>query len=110
MLISLPKVPVLEGSSFPHPLLPYRARPFHLDTGRILLEDFRPLGYEPSRVLASPFCSITEALVVSWFVVSFGQFCGGNGVDRPSEGPVPRLTHTKWPKGGEHFSQIRPAR
>ena len=105
MLISLPKVPVLEGSSFSHPLLPYRARPFHPDTGvGYLLEDFRPLGYEASPVLADPFCSITEALLVSWFDLSFGQFCGGNGVDRPSERPLPRLTHTKWPKGGEHFS------
>jgi len=82
MLISLPKVPVLEGSSFSHPLLPYRARPFHPDTGvGCLLEDFRPLGDEPSLVLASPFCSITYALLVSWLVLSFGQFCGGNGID-----------------------------
>jgi len=44
MLISLPKVPVLEGSSFSQPLLPHRARPFHLDTGRVPLEGFQAVG------------------------------------------------------------------
>ena len=41
----------------------------------------RPLGYEPTRVLARLFCSIIYVLPVPWFFLLFGRFCGRNVVE-----------------------------
>ena len=38
------------------------------------------LGYEPPRVLSRLFCSIIYVLLVSWFSLLFGRFCGRNVV------------------------------
>ena len=40
----------------------------------------RPLGYEPTRVLARLFCSITYVLLVPWYSLLFGRFCCRNVV------------------------------
>jgi len=42
--------------------------------------NLRPLGYEPDIILARPFCSIIYGLLVTWFYLLFGRYCGTNVV------------------------------
>ena len=53
----------------------------------------RPLGYEPTRVLARLFCSIIYVLLVPWFFLLFGRFCGRNVVGKLG---LPRAFGTPW--------------
>ena len=51
------------------------------DFERVFLTvQFRPLGYEPTRVLARLFCSMIYVLLVGWFFLLLGKFCGRNVV------------------------------
>ncbi len=52
----------------------------------------RPLGYEPRRVVPRLSCSSIYVLLVGWFFLLAGQFCGRNVVED-------RLNGSRLPSG-----------
>jgi len=76
------------------------------DFGRVFLTvQFRPLGYEPTRVLSRLSCSITYVLLVAWSFLLFGLFSGRN-LDRGTTLAPTILLWCRWGPGSDRLCPL----
>ena len=72
-------------------------------------EDFdlrmRSLGYEPTRILAHLSCSIIDLLLIPWFFLLFGRFCGRDVVGN-QVGSLILRSLTRWHQAVEFFNPV----